>query len=347
MTTMPPPQTANPTPAPAAPRRAPRATFVCCVEAGGLDVQAALLAQSIRRWGGRFADAPIIAVKPRHGPPLDRRAVDTMNKMGVEVRRVCPTHGIWWYGTINKPTTLAAVEPTVDTDLIIWLDTDTLVVAEPTEFDLPDDVDFAARPAESMLGTSGEGSVNDPYWRAVCAGLGLDYDALPWVTSYPELERIRMYWQGGAYCYRAATKLSQAHLAIYLRRVDLRIASKRCGVYFYDQTSMTLAVHQLKLRHHALSPLYNFGMNKRNNEPWDRPELGDARVIHYHDSLWPDTYERFMGALRKHRGDVHDFLAEHGPLRNRLALPLRAYRRGLQKLRDFRYERYERTCTAY
>ncbi len=322
------------------------ATIVFCVEAGPMETQGVLLAESIRRWGGRFADAPILAIRPRFGPPLQRSTRAEFERLNVTYRRVKPTHDCWWYGTINKPTALAAAEGMVDTDLIIWLDTDTLMVADPEALDLAPGVDFAARPAESILGTTGEGSPNDAYWRTVCEKLGLSYDDLPWITSFPEGDRIRMYWQGGVYAYRRETALAQTHMAIYLERLKMRIASKRCGVYFYDQTSMTLAVHKLGLRWESLDMSYNFGLNKRNNEDWNRPELHAAKVIHYHDSLWPDVFPKFMGALKAHRPDVHAWLEEKGPMRNTLPLHWRVQRKALDVLRERRYKAYAETCTA-
>jgi hypothetical protein len=50
-------------------------TVVICVEAGKLEHQAARLVESLRRWGRVLGKAPIVAVKPRLGPPL---SLDTL-----------------------------------------------------------------------------------------------------------------------------------------------------------------------------------------------------------------------------------------------------------------------------
>ena len=47
-----------------------RICFVACVESGQLEAQTVRLAESIRRFGGSFADSEILAVTARFGPPL-------------------------------------------------------------------------------------------------------------------------------------------------------------------------------------------------------------------------------------------------------------------------------------
>ena len=56
-------------------------TFVCCVESGWLKVQTVRMIESLRRWGGQFANAPVFAVTPRLDPLLmykTRRAFDNL-----------------------------------------------------------------------------------------------------------------------------------------------------------------------------------------------------------------------------------------------------------------------------
>ncbi len=50
----------------------PTATIVTCVEYGPLEQMVVRMVDSLRRWGGRLADAPVYAVKPRRGMPLTR-----------------------------------------------------------------------------------------------------------------------------------------------------------------------------------------------------------------------------------------------------------------------------------
>src|SRR5205085_1505515 len=60
----------------------PQISFICCVESGPLEDQTVRMVESLRRWGGRLAEAPVVAVTPRFGPPLartTRRALDRLS----------------------------------------------------------------------------------------------------------------------------------------------------------------------------------------------------------------------------------------------------------------------------
>ena len=54
-------------------------SFVLCIEGNGIEPQALLLCESIRRFGGRYRGSPIIAVTPR--PDLPIAAVKTMDQL--------------------------------------------------------------------------------------------------------------------------------------------------------------------------------------------------------------------------------------------------------------------------
>lgn len=43
----------------------PQITFVCCVELGSLEAQTVRMIESLRRWGGQFANATVFAVTLR------------------------------------------------------------------------------------------------------------------------------------------------------------------------------------------------------------------------------------------------------------------------------------------
>ena len=53
-------------------------TFVCCVESGSLESQTIRMVESLRRYGGKFANAPVIAVTPRFGAPLSKATLQVL-----------------------------------------------------------------------------------------------------------------------------------------------------------------------------------------------------------------------------------------------------------------------------
>jgi hypothetical protein len=57
--------------------------FLICVEANRLEPQARLLCESIRRFGGRYRQAPILAVSPRPHLALGPEARARLELLGV------------------------------------------------------------------------------------------------------------------------------------------------------------------------------------------------------------------------------------------------------------------------
>src|SRR5580700_3984300 len=85
-------------------------TFVCCVESGGLESQTIRMVRSLRQHGGRVADAPIIAVTPRFGPPLSKNTTQVFNRLNVTHIRRAGNNPHPWFKFLNKPLALIAAE---------------------------------------------------------------------------------------------------------------------------------------------------------------------------------------------------------------------------------------------
>src|SRR3954453_10661309 len=109
-------------------------TIVCCIESGPLEGMTLRLAESLRRWGGAFAQCPVVAVTPRFGPPLGRATRRGLKQLGVEHWRLTARNQHAWFGFLNKPAAIEAVEERARTPLLAWLAGDILHGPGPTEF---------------------------------------------------------------------------------------------------------------------------------------------------------------------------------------------------------------------
>src|SRR5262249_55866667 len=129
------PRTPAGAPTPAS-RGAPSATVVCCVEAGPLETTTLWMVESLRRWGGRFAQAPVIAVTPRFGPSLRHSTLRKFDDLHVQYVRKNVARKYSWYNFLNKPLSLNVAEEHAKTDIMVWLDADVFVTGAPEAFDL-------------------------------------------------------------------------------------------------------------------------------------------------------------------------------------------------------------------
>ena len=127
-------------------------TFVCCVESGWLEAQTLRMIESLRRWGGQFANAPVFAVTPRFGPPLADKTLQTFNKLNVKYLRCHEKREYSWYPFLNKPCALIAAEKHSTSEHIAWLDSDLLIVVEPNQMSLNEGEDFLACASDKNFG---------------------------------------------------------------------------------------------------------------------------------------------------------------------------------------------------
>ena len=328
----------------------PSLTFVCCIEAGPMEKQVLLLVESLRRFGGRFAACDVIAVRPRKGLPLATATRRHLRRLGVTYLRCPAGHQASWYANLNKATALAFVEQDVTTEQICWLDSDILIAGEPDALDLQPDEDFAAMPASTRhdIGVALGETTHVPYWQAICAHLGRDFGAMPVVPSQPqEATPMRMYWQGGVYTYRREARLGATHKEMFLRRLDGALASQHAGTYFYDQTSLALAVWQAGLQWRVLPASHNFALNKLRANAIDTAALPDARVLHYFGSAWPDFFRMLQHHAAVANPALHALLTEYGPLENARPAPVKAGMWALKQFRQRRQRAFARSCTVY
>lgn len=319
-------------------------SFVCCVESGWLENQTIRMIESLRKWGGKFADAPMYAVTPRFGPPLSRKTHEVFERLAVKHVRFQPDNPYDWKGFMNKHYSMAAIEEECDTELLGWLDSDLLILGEPEGLLLADDEDIVACASDKNIGSTGPDDPFDTFWAEVCKVVGLELDDLPWVVTEREGERIRLYWNSGVFVYRRSTKFSKAHLENTLRVLDARLANKKAGAYFTQHTLGLTAVKE-GLRWRSLPHAYNYGISSRSYPDWFSIEkLREAKILHYHDFMWPDYWNTLISLLKETHPEVADWLAPLGSMKNDAALPWRLMQKGLGSLRANKAKQYQASC---
>jgi hypothetical protein len=315
-------------------------TIVSCIEAGVLEPMTLRMAESLRRFGGRFADVDVIAVRPRPGPPLAPATRRSMIDLGVRYLEANPATPYTWHHYMNKPQALVAAESAVDTDAILWLDSDVIILREPADLALPDGVDFvASAPDTGIIGSHGPDDANDVFWARIAALFGRRLEDLPWLTT-GDGHRIRFYVNAGVFTYRRATGLGAALVDDFERAMAQGVARRHDEVHYMDQVILGLTVLRLGLTWRDVSNASNFPVLSHLPENFDPALVAPVSVLHYHDSMTPEWYPRLLATLAASHPDVHDWLAPLGPVEDPVSLRWRAYRETLRLARGVERRRY-------
>jgi hypothetical protein len=260
----------------------PSVAFVCCVEDGALEDQILLLARSIRRFGGTLADAPVYAVAPRAGREPAPSTITALQDLGVTtvVEHLNLEHPD--YGMANKWAAGRWAEEHADTDVLVFVDSDTFFCADPTAFRLPDGIDLAVRPVDRKdKGSTGTGDERDAYWLRMYDLTGVT--ARPWVETSNGQQRIRAYFNGGLVVTRRDQRLFSAWYEDFLA-LERSGHLPPEGIGYLDQLALGATVARHWERTIVLDWRYDYPLPHRSvlAEPARSAAFEDLVHVHYH-----------------------------------------------------------------
>jgi hypothetical protein len=290
-------------------------TFVLCVENNATRAQALLLCESIRRFGGRHCDAPIVAIAPRPGLGIDdasRRLLGDMNVEYVEepLNRVCPE-----YGSANRVFAAAWAETRSESEWIVVLDSDTVVLGE---LELPADADIAARPIDSKgSATAGPGDPFEEYWASLAALDAVSLDCLPFVQTTDQCHVVRASYNGGLIVSRRECGVLSRWADLFARSVsaDLKpwkgrgenvfsstgfVGTAASEYWGSNQAAVALAIWSSTKRVRHYPDSYNVPLHLLMARPdlVAGPRSSPPVHIHYHWVFGEQYYKQALATLR-------------------------------------------------
>jgi hypothetical protein len=275
-------------------------SFLLCVEAGPLEPQSLLLVRSIRRWAGRYADAPIHAFRPREGPRLAAETYDAFDQLGVVVHEEVLNRDHHDYVHANTIYVLRRAEEILDQEVIAFCDSDKVFLSEPSAFGLQPGIDAAVTGPYylSRAGyggkSSGPGHPADPYWRRLYELAAASEE--PYVTGLEDGKRMRAFWNGGLVVFRRSARLGRAWLELFERALDAGHIPEG-GIQNLDELTLSALLAREPQTVLQLDPPYNYNLHRRARlpEPWRSLELDELVSIHYHSWF---NHERLLDEIQ-------------------------------------------------
>jgi hypothetical protein len=227
-----------------------------------------LLAESLRRFGGRFSESRFCVYVP-----VDMVAADTdlerrLTGLGVEIRTTLAPADSREFYFAGKVFAAAAAEQEAAQKkgvILVWLDEDTVILRSPHEFDLEEIHFLAYRPVMHNRSGSLYSEPPDPFWRRIYQLLEIEDEWLFPMTTVADRQEIRPYFNAGLLVVRPRKgilrKWAEDFSILYhdSSLVDMceRDVDKRI---FLHQTALVGAVLHLVGREnmHELPDAYNY-----------------------------------------------------------------------------------------
>jgi hypothetical protein len=291
----------------------PSMTIVTCIESGILEPLTMRMVDSLRRFGGRFANLEVVAVTPRMTPPLARATQRRMSELGIRHLRIYPKNRYGWHHYMNKAEAIAAVEERVTTESIAWIDGDIIFMREPNDLAPPSGLDFlASAPDAGVIGSKGVTDPNEPFWQRSAALIGKNADDLPWLLT-GDGQKVRFYWNSGLYVYRRAILFGKEFLNDFKMFLDRHAATTHSHVHFMDQVVLGLTVIRLGLTWGALPDSSNFPVGSFLPANFDASKVANVSVLHYHDSMSPELWATLLNTVAPAHPHILEWLEPQGP----------------------------------
>jgi len=283
----------------AAPARSPM-TFVVMIASAEEETQAAALIDSLRTFGGAYAQAPVILVladpAKADGRSLAARVQQTVVvRLNEQLRRIPFT---------DKVYACAQVEELVAgrTDWLVWLNPDCLVLAEPRALAADREAWACLRPVHIQnVGASADGPLPE-FWSRIYEVAGLDPAKVWTVESLTDHRKVRGYFNSGCMAFAPQRGLLRAWRDAYER---LLLDPANLAFYTANQ-SYSIFCHQAVLsavvmakagreRVNALPPAYGYPLQLQDQPGFTNriTSLADIVIV---IGAYPDTLRRIAVA---------------------------------------------------
>lgn len=272
------------------------------------ETESLLLAESIRHFDDALANRPIWFLQPQPDQPLSGAVEQRLRELDV---RLVPfpypkdAPDFFFHKTLTGLAygeALAASE----TDCIVWMDSNTVVVNEPKELYLPDGVVMGYRPVQHLLVGSQFDKPLDPFWSEIYKACSVPPESVfPMRLTVQDLD-VRPYFNAGFLVLRPQSGLVQKWYSAF---IDLYQAPE--FLPFYEQDGRyEVFMHQAVLAGVVLSSFgrsqlrelprgYNYPLDLFNiDHTAFRPKGMDEVVTFRHEGAFdrPGWQEKFPGS---------------------------------------------------
>jgi hypothetical protein len=302
---------------------APSVAFLICAEAGQLEQQAVLFAESLRRFGGRFAQCALHAYAPREGNEPGATTRAELERLDVKLHTETLNTDHAYYPFANKIYAAAHAERTLAEEVLVFCDSDTVFLGQPDALDLAEGTDVAVAPAFHVnKASTGPEHRMEPYWERVWQLAGVEGPP-PYVETVEKQKRIRGYWNAGILAARRDSGYMSDWLELWLALLaEEHFPDGKMMVT--DQVAIAAAVARRPERFANLGRDYNYNIARRPfyKGRMKQADLSELVHVHYHQWFNRRNLLRDLRPPLDHESEQYRWLDERLPLEPSVKAPL-------------------------
>lgn len=147
-------------------------TFSFMQAHGGDERESLLLARSIRTFGGNSANAPIWIMVPQGKSPFSETTRQALHALDVNLLPFIVPDSVLGFPFGGKVFAAAAAESLLGdrSRLLVWMDSDTVILREPRPFVIPEKIQLGYRPVMLKNISSLYDEPIDRFWKLIFSG---------------------------------------------------------------------------------------------------------------------------------------------------------------------------------
>ncbi|MBY9000456.1 MAG: hypothetical protein KGD64_06045 [Candidatus Heimdallarchaeota archaeon] len=186
--------------------------FVTITSADGNDIQAPLLAASIRKFGGNLSGQPIWVFVPTHDKQISNRLSDNFDSLDVTIIPFsCESDEITFpFTALVCAAAKAEMLAKNKIDLLVLIDNNSFILNEPSEFLLEEKKSLGYRPVHHTLIGSEYTKSLDSFWKLIYSKLDVSEDDVFPMKTHVDGKILRPYINSGFLVVRPEKGLFQA-----------------------------------------------------------------------------------------------------------------------------------------
>ncbi|MHA1690260.1 MAG: hypothetical protein ACTSU7_01355 [Candidatus Heimdallarchaeaceae archaeon] len=254
--------------------------FVTITSADGEDIQAPLLAASIRKYGGNLSEQPIWVLVPTQDKDIVYKLANIFESLDVTIIPFSSDSNELTFPFTAFVCAAAKAEMLAKNkiDLLVFFDNNSFILREPSEFILEDGKTLGYRPVHYTLIGSEYTKPLDSFWEILYSKLDVTEDNIFPMKTHVDGKSLRPYINSGFMVIRPEKRLYQAWWNTYKEIYKESEFQK-----YYERDSLyTIFIHQAVLSSIILSK-------------FDREELYELPFSYnYPLHLYPESPPKFQ-----------------------------------------------------
>ena len=163
------------------------------------EINAVLLVESLRAFAGKFSESDIWVFMPDYGEQLSEQAVERLNRLGVKIFPFVVDRADLKFFFMGEILAVALAEAMAadQHQIVVWMDSNTVVLREPAELELQGSFQLGYRPVHHLLLGSRYDQPLDPFWSLVYQTCNVPQQRVFPMKPVVEDLRMRPYFNAG------------------------------------------------------------------------------------------------------------------------------------------------------